>query len=52
MDGKAKDGVFFLALLERIGQLAINGVAIDFAPFWDGYELETPNLEVVVANFS
>ena len=43
MDGKAKDGVW--RFWNALGQLAINGVAIDFAPFWDGYELETPNLE-------
>jgi acyl transferase domain-containing protein/NADP-dependent 3-hydroxy acid dehydrogenase YdfG/acyl carrier protein len=43
LDGKAKDGVW--RFWNALGQLAINGVAIDFAPFWDGYELETPNLE-------
>ena len=43
MDGKARDGVW--RFWNALGQLAINGVAIDFSPFWDGYELGTPDLE-------
>ncbi|MGA9601173.1 MAG: SDR family oxidoreductase [Methylocystis sp.] len=43
LDGKARDGVW--RFWNALGQLAVAGVPLEFASFWNGFELEAPNVE-------